>query len=128
MTRTSRREIVLGLFGARALAETSPQSGRERIEIKGVIRKIRIQPGGSMPSLELETEEGIRHVLLGSRRYLMEQNFNPKAGLTAVVKGLRADGAIVACVIELPGENFSLRLRTDEGVPLWRGARRGRTR
>lgn len=93
-----------------------------------MIRKFRIAAGGGMPSLELETAEGSVNVLLGSRRYLLEHNFNPKAGVTAVVKGLRMDGAVAACVIELPEENFSLRLRTDEGVPLWRGGRRGRTR
>lgn len=119
---------MLWSLGVAALAQTSGQSGREKVELKGVIRKISIVPGASMPSLELDTKEGMVNVLLGSRRYLLEHNFNPKAGVTAVVKGLRMDGAVAACVIELPEENFSLRLRTDEGVPLWRGGRWGRAR
>lgn len=128
MTRRTRRQVLLWSLGVAALAQTSAQSGREKVELKGVIRKISIVPGASMPSLELGTEEGTVNVLLGSRRYLLEHNFNPKAGVTAVVKGLRMDGSVAACVIELPEENFSLRLRTDEGVPLWRGGRWGRTR
>jgi hypothetical protein len=128
MTRITRREVLLRSLGVAALAQTSAQSGREKVELKGVIRKISMLPGTSMPSLELETKEGTVNVLLGSRRYLLEHNFNPKAGVTAVVKGLRMDGSVAACVIELPEENFSLRLRTDEGVPLWRGGRWGRTR
>jgi hypothetical protein len=57
----------------------------------------------------------------------MENNFNPKAGSVAVVKGFRGDGVIVAQQVELPAEKVSLRLRTDKGIPLWRGGwRRGR--
>lgn len=121
----SRRRILLWLACAPALAQEAPAKRWERVEVEGVIRKVHVEPGRGMPSLELETSDGIKQVLLGSRRYLMENNFNPKAGSTAVVKGFRTDGEIVAKQIEIPSEKITLRLRTEDGVPLWRGGRRG---
>lgn len=100
-------------------------AGWERVELRGVIRRVRLEPGMGLPTLELETGDGARQILLGSRRYLMEHNFNPKAGATAVVKGFRRDGTIVAREVAIPSEKFSLQLRTEEGIPLWRGGRRG---
>lgn len=99
-------------------------AGWERVEVRGVIRRIHLEPGMGLPTLELEARDGTRHILLGSRRYLMEHNFNPKAGATAVVKGFRRDGTIVAQEVGIPSENFSLQLHTEEGIPLWRGGRR----
>jgi hypothetical protein len=124
--RFTRRWLLLSLAPVPVSAQEESMAGWERVELRGVIRKIHIEPGGGVPSLELDTPGGARRVLLGSRRYLMENNFNPKAGSVAVVKGFRGDGVIVAQQVELPAEKVSLRLRTDKGIPLWRGGWRRR--
>jgi hypothetical protein len=54
-------------------------------------------------------------------RYLMEKNFNPKAGATAIVKGFRNGDVIVAREIEIPEQKLRIELRDKDGAPLWRG-------
>ena len=51
----------------------------------------------------------------------LEQNFNPKAGTLASVKGYQNDSDITAITVTLAGEKKTLRLRDDNGYPLWRG-------
>jgi hypothetical protein len=60
-------------------------------------------------------------VILGSMRYLMEQNFNPKAGVQAQVKGYKLPATVIAIEVRLPAENLTLKLRDENGWPLWRG-------
>ncbi len=76
-----------------------------------------------MPSIDLKTEDGTKPILLGSMRYLMQNNFNPKAGWLATVKGFEFNGQIVAREIEIPSENITLKLRAEDGTPLWRRGR-----
>jgi hypothetical protein len=123
--RISRRSVLVGLTGLFVKGQEKPVARWERVEVEGVIRRVQLEPGG-VPSLELETRDGTKRILLGSRRYLMEHDFNPKAGVRAVVKAFRRDGTMVAQEVSIPSEKVSLRLRTEEGIPLWRGGRRGR--
>jgi hypothetical protein len=54
-------------------------------------------------------------------RYLMEQNFNPKAGQQAIVKGFQIDDDLIATSVTLPETKQTIRLRDENGMPLWRG-------
>lgn len=105
------------------------QQGRpagNTVELKGTITRVQIAPGEGTPYLELKTDKGTRRVLLGSLRYLMEQNFNPKAGSTAVVKGFGNGDIVVAQTISIPSDKVTIRLRDEDGTPLWRRGRYGR--
>lgn len=108
-----------------ALAQTGagPMTGRAVVETKGVITAVRLDMQ-TMPSLELRTAKGVEKVVLGSMRYLIEKDFNPKVGNTALVKGFQVDGYIYARSIQVPEQKLSIALRDEEGRPLWRG--RGR--
>lgn len=98
----------------------------ERVEIRGVVEKIDFAPGLGTPVLVLKSGGETVRVQLGSMRYLMEKDFNPKAGSMAIVKGFRVEGEIFARTVELPAEKKSVELRSDDGVPLWRMGRYGK--
>jgi hypothetical protein len=104
----------------------APIASNPVVEMKGKITKIQTAPGQGMPFLEMESDRGTTKVLLGSMRYLMQQNFNPKAGEEVVVKGYKTTDLVVATEVTLPGENKTLKLRDDKGRPVWMGGRRGR--
>jgi hypothetical protein len=58
-------------------------------------------------------------------RYLMQENFNPKAGETVEARGYKmADGSLVAISVDLPASKKTLKLRDENGWPLWMGGRR----
>jgi hypothetical protein len=77
-----------------------------------------------MPHLELRDRDGLHRVVLGSMRYLIEQDFNPRAGAEAVVRGFKSAGDILAIEVQIPSQKISIRLRNEDGTPVWR--RRGR--
>lgn len=113
---------------AQESGQGSPQSAlarAPRVEVKGVIEKVQLARGQGMPYLELKTDKGVRRVMLGSMRYLMEKNFNPKAGEAAEVKGFQMNDDVMAQSITLPQQNLTLALRDDNGMPLWRGGHQG---
>jgi len=124
--------LILICLEAASLAQPVPPAGSaalasaERVEIRGVIEKVEIAPGLGTPFLTVKTDQGVVRVQLGSMRYLMEQDFNPKAGASVVVKGFRVNKDVIARRIELPGEKKTLELRTDDGTPLWRMGRYGK--
>jgi hypothetical protein len=93
--------------------------GSPVVEIEGTIERLSLAPGAGMPFLELRTRSGVLRVVLGSMRYLMERNFNPKAGSVALVKGFRVNDLVFARVVEIPAENVKIELRDSDGVPLW---------
>jgi hypothetical protein len=80
-----------------------------------------------MPSLEVKTAEGRAwKVWLGSMRYLVEQDFNPKAGQEVSVKGFQeADQEVTASSVTLTATKQTIRLRDESGRPVWRGGFRG---
>jgi hypothetical protein len=107
-------------------AAQTDRASEPAVELKGTITRVQVTHGAGMPYLELKTEKGTRRVMLGSMRYLMEQNFNPKAGSTAIVKGFENGDAIAAQTISIPADKISIRLRDEDGTPLWRRGRYGR--
>lgn len=126
---------TLALLASSALlltAQPGPQhmgmtdlSGREKVEVKGMVEKVQIMPGQGMPFLEVKDEKGTVKVFLGSMRYLMEKNFGPRAGIRVVVKGFKVDNDVYARTVEIPAEKKSIELRTEDGTPLWRMGRYG---
>jgi hypothetical protein len=91
------------------------------VDLKGVIRQVHISQGQGMPYLDvLQGSETVK-VQLGSMRYLISENFNPKAGQEVTVRGYKTNGSVVAIEVNLPSEKKTLRLRDEKGWPLWRG-------
>ncbi len=103
----------------------APINNNPKVEIKGKIERIRISRGQGTPSLEVKTGERTVSVGLGSMRYLLEQNFNPKAGEEVAVSGYKVDDKVVAITVTLSATGKILRLRDDAGWPVWAGGRRG---
>jgi hypothetical protein len=92
------------------------------VNISGRITRVdAFRPGERMPSLVMDVDGTATTVILGSMRYLMEQNFNPKAGVQAQVKGYKLPDTVIAIEVRLPAENVTLKLRDENGWPFWRG-------
>jgi hypothetical protein len=103
----------------------APIAGSPKVELKGKIENLQVARGQGMPQMEVRTEKGVTRVLLGSFRYLIEQNFNPKAGDEVTVKGYKADDYVVAISVTLESEGRTLKLRDEDGRPVWMRGRRG---
>jgi len=101
----------------------APLASAPKVEIKGTIEKVRATPGEGMPFLEVRTGDKTAKVYLGSIRYLMEQDFNPKAGEEVAVRGYQVSGDIIAITVTCRGK--TLKLRDDNGRPVWMRGRRG---
>ncbi len=100
----------------------APVKGAPVVEFKGKIERVQIAHGQGMPTLEVRRVEETVKVLLGSMRYLMEQNFNPKAGMEVSVKGYQvAEKNVIAISVAADGK--VLRLRDENGRPVWMGGR-----
>ena len=104
-------------------AARAPIASNPVVDIKGKVTKVQIAPGQGMPFVEVEQGSQSSKVILGSMRYLMQQNFNPKAGETVSVKGYRAGADVYAIEVSVSG-GASLQLRDNAGWPVWQG--RGR--
>ena len=104
----------------------APFASNPVVELKGKITNVQIAPGQGMPFLEMEGDGGTTKILLGSMRYLMRENFSPKAGDEVLVKGYKTADQVVANSITLPGDNKTLKLRDEKGRPVWMGGRHGR--
>ncbi|HSW51151.1 MAG TPA: hypothetical protein VLH09_13295 [Bryobacteraceae bacterium] len=117
--------LAAGAAWAQPSTAQAPIAASAKIEIKGKIERIRIGRGQGMPSLDVRTGEKTVSVTLGPMRYLLEQDFNPKAGEEVAVTGYKLDDGIVAITVPLPAANRVRRLRDDAGRPAWMGGRRG---
>lgn len=95
------------------------------VEFRGKIVRVQASHGAGMPLMEVRRGEETVKVYLGSMRYLMEQNFNPKAGAEITVKGYQVAKDVVAITVATGGK--TLRLRDEDGRPVWMGGphRRG---
>jgi hypothetical protein len=96
-------------------------AGAAIVDLQGKIEKVQIVPGAGAPSLVVDTGAAKVTVILGPLRYLMEKDFNPKAGELAEVHGLQVDTDVFAVTVVLPASKRMLRLREADGRPLWRG-------
>jgi len=114
------------VLAAQQPALQAPITSNPVVELKGKIEKVQIAPGQGMPFLEMRGQEGTVKVVLGSMRYLMQQNFSPKAGEEVIVKGYKVADQVVAASVTLPAADKTLRLRDENGRPLWMGGQRGR--
>jgi hypothetical protein len=110
--------LLLACAAAYAQAQ-APIADRELVEVKGKIARVQIAAGQGMPYLEIETRPKATKVLLGSMRYLMEQNFSPKAGEEVQVRGYRLNDLVVAITVKPVGEGKTLVLRDEKGWPVW---------
>lgn len=110
--------------GAWAVEEKAPIAANPVVEMKGKVAKVQVSPSPGMPFFELEANGTTTKVYLGSMRYLMDNNFNPKAGSGAAVKGYQTAEGVVAIQVDVDGGD-TLKLRDASGWPLWVG-RQGR--
>ncbi|MEO8594291.1 MAG: hypothetical protein ABI759_13320 [Candidatus Solibacter sp.] len=95
--------------------------GGPTVDIKGKVASVQITPGAGMPFVTIKNGDQKMKVYLGSMRYLMGQGFNPKMDEEIVVKAYKWNDDFVAATVTLPAQGKTLRLRDDDGRPLWRG-------
>lgn len=98
--------------------------------VKGQVEKLEeLTMGGNMAFREviLKTDQGSLKVHLGPGWYLDEKKFVLKAGDTVEVTGskvtLNNQPALIAREVEVNGA--TLKLRDDQGLPMWRGMGQG---
>lgn len=117
-----RRSFLLSALTAAPCLGAAAQariSSKPTVEMRGKIVRVQTAMGQGMPFLEVKDDAGaVTKVWLGSMRYLVEHNFNPKAGESIEVKGYKMDGAVTAIRVTINGK--TLQLRDSEGYPLWR--------
>lgn len=99
----------------------APIASNPVVEIQGVIKQVHISRGQGMPYLDVEQRGATTKVYLGSMRYLVAENFNPKAGQEVMVKGYKTSDSVIAIQVTLTAEKKTLKLRDEKGWPLWRG-------
>lgn len=104
----------------------APISSQPIVELRGRIEKVEVARGQGAPSIDVLTEKGTSRVVLGSMRYLVQQDFNPKAGTPVYVKGYEMNEQVVAIRVELPEQKKTLLLRDEQGRPLWTGGWHGK--
>lgn len=92
-------------------------------ELRGRVAALQLAAGVGMPSVTIQTETDRKLVYLGSMRYLMMQNFNPRIDEEIVVKAFQANGQYFAASVTLPAGNQTIQLRDSSGRPVWRGRR-----
>jgi len=128
------RNLTQATLAALALAAVSvaqqpamqtPLASNPVVELKGKIERVQVAPGQGMPYMEITEGGRTTKVFLGSMRYLMQNNFSPKAGEEVEVKGYRMAENVIASSVSLLAQNKTLKLRDDSGRPLWMGGRHG---
>jgi hypothetical protein len=96
----------------------APITGRPVVELKGTVSKVSAGPGQGMPYIEVRSGSETVQVTLGSMRYLMQNEFNPKAGDAVVAKGYKMEEGVVAIEVSLAGGK-PLVFRDSQGRPMW---------
>lgn len=91
------------------------------VQLVGTVEHIHTVAGEGMPFLEVRHDGHVTKVILGSMRYLLEQDFQPKTGDKIKVTGFWGDGRFFGSRIYLPRQDKTLELRDSEGRPVWRG-------
>ena len=119
---------VLLLSSASAFGQRAPVTSNPEIDLAAVIQEIRIAPGEGMPYLIIDARPTLVRVYLGPIRYLIEHNFNPKAGQRVRVHGYKVGGDVMAATVTTDDVGTTLRLRDENGWPMWRGGMRRQER
>lgn len=84
--------IAIGALALCAQPGPGPKPAALKVlEIRGEITTVNLTPGG-MPSVEVASGGARKTVRLGSIRYLMANNFNPKAGQKVAVRAFELEG------------------------------------
>jgi hypothetical protein len=122
--------LVLSGLAAASIAFAQPSgpasiASAPKIDLAGKVEKIQLARGQGTPYLEVKTTGKTVRVILGSMRYLIEQDFNPKAGDGVSVTGYQVNDGVVATTVTLPATGKVLKLRDEAGRPVWMGGRRG---
>jgi hypothetical protein len=104
--------------------ERPPIASNPVVTVEGTVKTVRIAAAQGMPYVELSSGGETVKVFLGPVRFLMEQGFNPKAGTLLAVKGYKASAGVVAISITI--DKKTLKLRDEDGWPVWRGGMMGR--
>jgi hypothetical protein len=121
--------LILSCVGAAQQPDfRAPVASNPLVDLKGKIAKVQVAPGQGMPYVEVTDGEKTTKVYLGSMRYLMQNNFNPKAGDSIEVKGYKVSDDVMASTVTLNGGDKTLRLRDENGRPVWMGGRFGQGR
>jgi hypothetical protein len=106
--------------------DTAPIASNPVVDITGTISQVHIAAGEGMPYLDVKSGADTTKVYLGSMRYLISEDFNPKAGQEVTIKAYKLKESVVAIQVTLPTEKKTLKLRDEKGWPLWRGGPRCR--
>ncbi len=115
---------ISALLAMSLLAQTgdkAPIASNPIVDVTGVIAEVHISPGQGMPYLMVKQGNGQLRLYLGSMRYLIGENFNPKSGQQVVAKGYKVNDYVIGIQVTLPSEKKTLKLRDEKGWPLWRG-------
>jgi len=117
---------LFALCGIAILAQPAPKPAALSIlEVRGTIASVNLTPGG-MPSIVVNAANGHQStVRLGSIRYLIARDFNPKSGQTVIVRGFQQESNdLIAISVECPQTGKKITLRDENGRPMWRGGAR----
>ena len=106
-------------------AQRAPIAANPLVEIRGTITRVQLAQGQGAPYLEVMDNQTPVKVYLGSMRYLIEQDFNPKVRQQVLIRGYRLPDAVVAASITTTDDNREVKLRDENGWPVWREAQRG---
>jgi hypothetical protein len=109
----------------------APIASNPVVDISGVVGQVQISAGQGMSYLEVKRGAESTKVYLGPVHYLIAENFSPKTGQEVNVRGYKQTDDVIAIQVTLAQEKKTLKLRDDNGWPLWRGGpwrggRRGR--
>ncbi len=102
-----------------------PAASLPKLEVRGEITAVNLV-AGQMPSIAVKAPGGrLWTVRLGSMRYLIANDFNPKTGQSALIRGFQQDPSTLLAISVDPGDpRRKLILREEDGRPLWRGGPR----
>jgi len=113
--------LCLVLFAAIAFAQP-PIARNPVVDVKGTIAKIQLTRGQGMPHVEVKTGKSTVRLFLGPMRFLMQENFNPKAGEAVEARGYKLNEEdVIAIRVDLPESKKTLKLRNEQGYPVWMG-------
>jgi hypothetical protein len=111
--------ILLPLLAAAQQRDKAPIASQPIVSLQGTVARVEAVPGQGTPYLEVKTEKGVTKLMLGAMRYLVENDFNPKAGAPIEARGYQLSDSVVAIEVTLPAEKKTLKLRDESGWPLW---------